>query len=327
MVRDSINVTMPSPLRELRFPLLKGYNMNINYFRWLKIFIIVFVLSSCATVPQKIFHPQTLPKHLKWVMVDNIPVVYTDQGEGNNVLILTTYPLGVEAWGELAGLLSKSFRVIVVEPPYLGEPSAFGEDKSSEHLLQVYRSFIRKLGVSETHIVGAGEGGGLAVAFGHHFPEHIKTAISINGFEGVTWSDKTRDMLDAVYATEQNKIINLLEAGSLRYKQDLTYRERIKGTLELLLHKEQVKALQNRKTDLIQDINALYIPAMIEYIDFPVLMIRSDHDVILPDNYADYAHSRIHGVKYQSLQNAGHFAFLDKPQETAEMIKAFLTSF
>ena len=306
---------------------MKKYIMNFSYFRWLKIFIIVFVLTSCTTAPQKLFNPQALPKHLKWVMVDNIPVVYTEQGEGDNVLILTTYPLGVEAWGELAGLLSKSFRVIVVEPPYLSDPIAYGEDKSSEHLLQIYRSFVRKLGLKEVHVVGAGEGGGLAVAFGHHFPEHIKTAISINGFEGVTWSDKTREMLDAIYFPEQDKVSNLLEAGTLRYKQDLVYRERIKDTIELFRQKEQIKALQNRKADLIQDINSLYIPAMIEYIDFPVLMIRSNQDVILPENYAEYAHSRIHGVKYQSLQNAGHFAFLDKPQETAEMIKAFLTSF
>lgn len=311
-------------LCNLKFPLLKGYNMNIKYFRWLKIFIIVFVLSSCATVPQNIFHPQDLPKHQKWVMVDNIPVVYTEQGEGDAVLVLATYPLGVDAWGELAGLLSKSFRVIVVEPPWLGEPNAFGEDKSSEHLLQVYRSFIRMLGLKDVHVVGAGEGGGLAVAFGHHFPEHIKTAISINGFEGVTWSEKTGEMLDAIYSPEQDRITNLIEAGSLRYKQDMVYREKIKGTIEPLRLKEQVKALQNHKADLIQDIHSLYIPAMIEYVDFPVLMIRSDQDVILPENYVEYAHSRIHGVKYRSLQNSGHFAFLDKPQETAEMIRTFI---
>ncbi|MBI5193952.1 MAG: alpha/beta hydrolase [Nitrospirae bacterium] len=298
--------------------------MNIKYFRWIKIIIIVFVLSSCATAPQKIFHPQALPKHQKWVMVDNIPVVYTEQGDGDAVLILAAYPLGVEAWGELAGFLSKSFRVIVAEPPYLSEPDAFGEDKSSEHLLLVYRSFVRKLDLKEVHVVGAGEGGGLAVAFGHHFPEHIKTAISINGFEGLTWSAKTKEMLDDIYSSEQEKITNLLAAGSLRYKQDSAFRDRITGTLELLPDKEKVKALQNRKADLIQDINSLYIPAMIEYIDFPILMIRSDHDAILPENYAEYAHNRIRGVKYQSLQNSGHFAFLDKPQETAEIIRAFI---
>lgn len=298
--------------------------MVLRYALWLKIFIIVFVISSCTAAPQMIFHPQDLPRHQKWIMVDNIPVVYTDQGEGDNVLILTTYPLGVDAWGELAGLLSNSFRVIVVEPPWLSEPNAFGEDKSSEHLLQIYRSFIRKLGISETNVAGAGEGGGLAVAFGHHFPEHIRTVISINGFEGVTWSDKTKEMLDTIYSPEKDRITNLMETGSLRYNQDLAYREKIKDTIERIHQKEQIKALQNRKAGLIQDITSLYIPAMIEYIDFPVLMIRSDHDAILPENYTEYAHKRIHGVRYEILQNSGHFAFLDKPQETAELIRTFL---
>ncbi|MDD5434066.1 MAG: alpha/beta hydrolase [Nitrospira sp.] len=257
-------------------------------------------------------------------MADNIPVVYTDQGKGDTILILSTYPLKAEAWSELAGILSKSFRVIVAEPPWLTEPKAMGEDLSSEHILQVYRAFIRKLKLSEIHVIGVGEGGGLAVAFGHHFPEHIKTAISINGFEGVTWSDKTKDMLNAVFSPAEDGAIDLLKAASLRYRQDLAFREEFKRSLEPPKLQEQIKAVHDRMNAFSQDIKALYITSMDEYIDFPVMMIRSDEDAVLPEKYAEWSRNRIHGIQYQPLRNAGHFAFIDQPEKVAELITDFL---
>ena len=77
-------------------------------------------------------------------------------------------------------------------------------------------------------------------------------------------------------------------------------------------------------TDLSQDIKSLYIPAMIEYIDFPVLIIHSDHDTVLPERYAAYARNRISQAEYQTVQQAGHFAFMDQPEKTAEMVRNFL---
>lgn len=285
----------------------------------------LFIIASCSSAPRTIFNPQELPKHLQWVMADDIPIVYTDQGKGDAILILSTYPLRAEAWSELAGLLSKSYHVIVAEPPWLTEPKTMGDDLSSEHILQVYRSFIRKLKLSEIHVMGVGEGGGLAVAFGHHFPEHIKTAISINGFEGVTWSDKTRDMLNAVFSPAKDGAIDLMKAASLRYQQDMPFRENFKGSLEPPpMLKEQIKAVQDRMHAFSQDIKALYITSMDEYIDFPVMMIRSDEDAVLPEKYAEWSRNRIRGIQYQPLRNAGHFAFIDQPEKVAELITDFL---
>ncbi len=282
------------------------------------------MLSACASTPKTIFNPEVLPPNQKWIMVDNVPVVYTDEGHGDTILILSTYPLRTESWNGLTSLLSKDFRVIVAEPPWLMEPGAMKDDFSSEHILQLYRSFIRKLGITEIHVLGVGEGGGLAVAFGHHFPEHIKTAISINGFEGVTWSDESKAMLDLIYSTEEDGIMEMLKASSLRYKQEMPSGEDMKQILKVPEKKEQVKAVHYRQNDFKQDITSLYITAMVEYIHFPVMIIRSEKDSILPEKYTEWSHNRIRSVRYELLPNAGHFAFLDQPEKTAELIRQFI---
>jgi len=168
--------------------------MRRRYMRYFKVVIILLIVTSCAS-PKAVFRPEDLHSPLRWMMIDHIPIVYTIQGEGEPLVILSSFPLRADSWQEFVTLLSPSFRVIVVEPPWLWEPRAMGDDFSSEHLLQVYRKFVKRLGIERMHVLGAGEGGGLAVAFGHHFPEHIRTVISVNGFEGVTWSGNTQKML------------------------------------------------------------------------------------------------------------------------------------
>src|SRR4030067_2035189 len=294
------------------------------HFKWLMLTIIVSMLSACASTPKTIFNPEVLPPNKKWVIIYNVPLVYTDEGHGDTILIISTYPLRSESWNGLTSLLSRHFRVIVAEPPWLMEPGAMKDDFSSEHILQLYRSFIRKLGITEIHVLGVGEGGGLAVAFGHHFPEHIKTAISINGFEGVTWSDESKEMLDLLYSTDEDGIMKMLKASSLRYQQEMPFGEDMKQILKVPGKKEQIKDVHNRQDGFNQDIKSLYITAMIEDIHFPVMIIRSDKESILPEKYTEWSHNRIRSVRYELLPNAGHFAFLDQPEKTAELIHEFI---
>lgn len=297
--------------------------MRRLYMRYLKIVIILLIVTSCAG-QRTIFRPEDLHTPLRWVMIDHIPIVYTMQGEGDPLLILSSFPLRADSWREFVTLLSPSFRIIVIEPPWLWEPHAMSDDFSSDHLLQVYRKFVKKLGIKKIHVLGVGEGGGLAVAFGHHFPELIRTSISINGFEGVTWSGDTQKMLDLFYPSTEEGIKELLKASSLRYQQQGPSPEEIRYLLEPIQKKERLPAVQARMTDFSQDIKSLYIPAMIEYIDFPVLIIHSDTDTVLPEKYIRYARSRISKAEYQTVQQAGHFAFMDQPEKTAEMVRNFL---
>ncbi len=297
--------------------------MRRRYMRYLKMGIILLMVTSCAS-PKAVFRPEDLHTPLRWVMIDHIPMVYAIQGEGEPLVILSSFPLRADSWREFVTLLSPSFRVIVIETPWLWEPHAMGGDFSSEHLLQVYRKFVEKLGIEKMHVLGVGEGGGLAVAFGHHFPEHIRTAVSINGFEGVTWSGDTQKMLGRFYSSTEEGIKEFLKASSLRYQQQGPSSEEIRYLFGPLQEKERLQAVNARMTDFSQDIKSLYITAMIEYIDFPVLIIRSDQDTVLPERYAAYARNRISQAEYQTVQTAGHFAFMDQPEKTAEMVRNFL---
>src|SRR3972149_909238 len=131
-------------------------------------------------------------------------------------------------------------------------------------------------------------------------------------------------MLDLIYSTEEDGIMKMLKTSSLRHRKDMPSSEDMKQILRAPGKKEKIKAVQNLRDDFKHDITSLYITAMIEYIHFPVMIIRSEKDSILPEKYTEWSHNRIRGVRYEFIPNAGHFAFLDQPKKTAELIRNFI---
>jgi len=276
------------------------------------------------------FNPKDLPPDLHTVSVQNIPIVYSDQGKGDPLIILPSYPLGTKFWAELTARLSGSLRVIVLEPPGLRDPSSMGGDFSSQHLLYIYRDFIKALGVGSVHVMGEGEGGGLAVALGHHFPEMIGAVVSIDGFESVNWSEGFGGVLKLFEQSAAGGFGMLLSGGSLKYGEQPPSRETLEKWLAPIQGEDQKKAVHDRFKAFASDVQESYILAMLPNFNRPFLLLRAENDQLLPDGekYAQRTRSQIRKVTvdYQVIPKAGHFAFLDQPDKVAELIRTFLSN-
>lgn len=290
-----------------------------------RIVILGSLLSACAGQSKAVFNPDQLEPNLQSVMVQNVPIVYSDQGQGDPLVILSPYPLPTHVWGELVGLLSTSMRVIVVEPPGLREPAAMRGDYSTEHLLQIYRDFLRALTVYTAHILGVGETGGTAAAFAHHFPDRTASVISISGFEAVTWQRDFQQALDLFNMPTAAGISALLRAGSVKFQQHPPSPDEVRKLLKFE-RDEQMLAIQARSTAFVNDLKAGYIPAMLPNVHAPVLIIRGAHDLVLPEKFTVEArkYTREGDVQYAVLPNAGHLAFIDQPQELALIVRNFV---
>jgi pimeloyl-ACP methyl ester carboxylesterase len=229
----------------------------------------------------------------------------------------------------MAARLGPSLRVIVVEPPGIRAPSSMGGDYSSQHLLYIYRDFIKALGLNTVHVMGEGEGGGLAVALGHHFPEMIGAVVSINGYESVNWSEGFGGMLNLFEKAATGGFGMLLSSGSIKYREQPPSREAAEKWLVPIQEEDQKKAVHDRFKAFASDVQESYILAMLPNFNRPFLLLRADSDQLLPDNekYAQRTRSQIRKVTvdYQVIPKAGHFAILDQPDKVAELIRAFIS--
>jgi pimeloyl-ACP methyl ester carboxylesterase len=275
------------------------------------------------------FDPKDLPPDLHSILVQNIPIVYTDQGKGDPLIVLASYPFGTQFWTELASRLSPSFRVVVVEPPGIRSPSSMKGDYSSQHLLYIYRDFVKAMGLNTVHVMGEGEGGGLAVAFGHHFPEITGAVVSINGFESVNWSEGLGGTLNMFQQAASGGVGTLLSLGSMKVREHPPSREEMDKWLVPLQDEEQKKAVRDRFKAFTGDIQESYILAMLPNVNRRLLLLRSESDQILPEGekFVKRTRSQIRRVtvEYQVIPNAGHFAVLDQPEKVAELIGTFLS--
>jgi len=287
-------------------------------------------VSSSPADPLRIaFNPKDLPPDLHSVMVQNIPMVYTDQGKGDPLIILPSYPLGTKFWAEMSSRLSSSVRVIVVEPPGIRSPSSMGGDFSSQHLLYIYRDFIKAMDLTKVHLMGEGEGGGMAVALGHHFPDLIDAVISINGFESVSWTEAFGGTINIFKQAGSGGVGMLLSTGSLKFGEKPPPREEMDKWLVPLQDEDQKKAVQDRFKAYTSDVQESYVLAMLPNFNRQLLLISSENDQLLPDaeKLLKRTRSQIRKspVELVMIPKAGHFAILDQPDKVAELVRTFLS--
>lgn len=289
------------------------------------IVIALIFLTSCALF-KTLFNPEDLSPELHWVRVENIPVVYTDQGEGAPLIILSPYPLGTFLWTELSMRLGTSMRVIVVEPPGLREPNSMNGDLSSEHLLQIYRQFKNKIGLGMVHVMGIGETGGLAVSFGHHFPQETISVISLNGFQAITWSTEIEKMIEYFNNPAEEGLKKLLSVGSIRYSERSPASVEMDRLLSLLGNRDQRELVHARFKAYTEDIKGGIIFTQLPNFNLPLLLLKSGKDSLLPERYImESRRLIIRGeIQYQTIPEAGHMAFLDQPEILAETVRNFI---
>ena len=285
-------------------------------------------MSGCASGPR--FKPETLPPGLKWVSVDGVPVVYRDEGTGDPILILTPYPFGTALWESLGQRLKRSYRLIVVEPPGLRDPASMKGDFSTEHLMQIYRSFILAIGVRRVHTMGVGESGMTAIIFGHHFPQYSSAVVSINGFESLTWSRNVSELVGFFNQATEQGLAGLMTRASISHRVHPPTKQELDRLFVLPPLEDEKKALESpihlRFDAYTHDIKSGYVTAMLPTVRQPLLIIRSEKDDLLPEKYIDRTREQIHLVKVRTdvIPGAGHFAFLDQPDEVADLIVKFL---
>ncbi len=286
------------------------------------VFLFLFSLGVNSVAAGK-FDPGSLPENLKSIEVNGVPIVYSDEGEGDPLIIFTPYPFGLGLWSGLVDKLKGEFRVIAVEPPGLRDPKAMEGDFSTEHFLKLYRQFIKDLKFRKAHILGFGETGAIVLGFGHHYPENTGSVISINGFEAVGWSEAFGATLDLLHNSSSGGLKTLMMMGTKKLPSEEEMKRLVPD-----LNKKQKEAVDSRFAAFTSDIKIGYILMMLPNHNRPTLLVRSETDGVLTEDFTSRTRRVIRKapLRLKKLPDAGHFAFLDQPDEVAGLILTFLSN-
>jgi len=269
---------------------------------------------------------KNLPPGHGFVMAGGVPIVYTDQGKGEPLMILTPYRFSTAIWSDLAARLSGTMRVIVVEPPGLRNPDSMNGDFSDIHLLEIYRDFVKALGLSQVHVMGVGESGMEAAGFGHHWPNFTKSEISINGLEVAGWTEPVQSMLDVLKLAATGNESKLTRFLSVKWSGKLPSPDETDRLFVPFRGGKTLKAFENRLEAYRNSLQSGFVPSMMRHLNKPILLIRSKEDQLVTEYSIDRTRHVIRAslIQYEELPDAGHFAFVDQPDKVAELIRDFV---
>jgi pimeloyl-ACP methyl ester carboxylesterase len=248
------------------------------------------------------------------IVVNNLLINYTDQGNGKIMLILHGWGDSLNSFDNLAKILSKKFRIVRLDLPGFGGSEAPRSPWAVIDYAKFIKDFCSKIDAQPQILLGHSFGGRIIIkliAQNLLNPQKIILIASA----GIRQSGSLRNNFFKI-AAKGGKVIASIP-GIKKYKKKMRHKlyDSIKSNDYLEAGAMKQTFLNVIKEDLREDASKILIPT---------LLIWGKDDKETPLAQAYELNHRIRDSHLEILSNAGHFVFLDKPLEVHKLIEGFL---
>lgn len=264
------------------------------------------------------------------VQVGDTKWVYYEGGQGPTLLMLHGFAANKDVWLKQMEQLSPNFHVIAPDLPGWGESTrvdnaSYNIDAQASRL----QAFVQALNLQKVVLIGHSMGGAIAGVFAAEHPEHVAELVLIDPF-GLKANENDfyreakagknvfvfddRAQFDASMAWAFAKPLDI--PG--RFKDVLIARNKadrafIEHTFTELRDPSQVLSLQNR----------------LDQLPMPVLGMWCHDDKIIDVSALDSLRNGLKNasaISSSTLTGCNHMPIMEKPEETARILRSFALS-
>ena len=240
-------------------------------------------------------------------------------GRGESVLILHDIEF-VNEWRPFEERLAADFRLTVPSHPGFGVSPLPDRLDSVDDLAYVYLDLLRAMGPA--HVVGLGFGGWIAAEVVVRCSHDVKRLVLVDALGIKVGDHLTRDIADTFVMSPQ-ALLDVAwhdpEAGAAQMK--------LPGLSELS-EDDAVTAYRNRESAALFGWNPFMhnpkLAGRLHRIDVPALVVWGESDGVVTPEYGRAFASLIPGARFASIPAAGHYPYLERPDEFAAMVAGFL---
>lgn len=236
-------------------------------------------------------------------------------GHGPTLVLLHGWGCDWQIWSPVISELSKEFRLIIPDLPAFGQSEAPPEPWVSEQYVDWLHNFLSaELGSDSFSIVGHSFGGKLAALLAATHPQVGVRKLILVDSSGLPIA------LSPIKVLQKNMLSLIPES--------------VKGVVPARL-KYQFLKMSGSATDHFQSTDQqrlifkrIYqedISRQLPKITLPTLIIWGAEDTDTPPAQAVRFQELIPGSDLVILDSAGHFPFIDQPQQCITLIKNFVT--
>jgi pimeloyl-ACP methyl ester carboxylesterase len=255
------------------------------------------------------------------VTTERIPVGQTELyllkgGQGRACLVLHGIE-GHEGWLSFHQALAEHATVYAPSHPGYGHTPAPDWISSIQHQAVFYLWFLQASGLDNVDLVGTGIGGWIAAQMAVMCSDRLRSLTLIDA-AGI--KPEQAEIFDVFIARWRD----VIELGFVDAPTSPEY-QRIYGATPI---QEFGGIREAGRTMSMRMCFKPYmydpaLPGMLAKIDVPTLVIHGQNDRIMPLECASLYQQAIPHATLKLLENCGHFAHLDRPEDVAQLVSEF----
>ena len=219
--------------------------------------------------------------------------------------------------------LAQRWRVSAPSHPGFGGSALPDGFDSVDDLVYVYLDWLQTLG--SVHLLGAGFGGWLAAEIAVRCSHHLRTLTLVDAL-GIKVGDRTTTDIQDMFVLSPRELVE-----ACWHDPDLG--ERLMplpspGNAFNFDEDSLTRLLTNRRTAALVGWSPfMHNPKLrgrLAHVDVPTLVVWGASDRLVTPEYGQAFASAIPGARFETIGEAGHYPYLEKPTEFANALEAFL---
>ncbi|MGH3724398.1 MAG: alpha/beta fold hydrolase [Mycobacterium sp.] len=247
-------------------------------------------------------------------------------GEGPAILFWPSLLMTGSMWSDQARYFASQHTVILVDPPGHGDSQALSRMFRFEDCAHSIEQVLDALDIERAHIVGNSWGGMIGGTFAALYPHRVGASVLMNSTASRAGA---RQMVEFRLLAE---IVRLLG----RFREPLTGRA-VKAFIGPSTARERPEVEQTIRDAIRQlDVDSVYwavnsvVPArpdqreLFGRISAPILVVAGREDPTFPVAETELMAEAIPGAEFVVMEDTGHLAALERPDEVNALIDEFL---
>ncbi len=260
--------------------------------------------------------------------INNVQLAYDDHGVGLPVIFLHAFPLNRRMWeGELMALLGEErYRLVALDWRGFGESEITTGISSMELFAGDVAGLMDALGIQNAILCGLSMGGYAAFAFLRKYPQRVAGLILSDTRPGADTPEAqaNRENVAQIAETQGTGAIADLQVPRLLSEYTRKRHPEVEARVRQLIDEATPQGIAAASRGMAQRADST---ELLGGISCPTLVIVGEQDALIPPAVTqDYA-SRIPGVQFAVIPQAGHLSNLEQPEAFLQAIGGFLELF
>lgn len=262
---------------------------------------------------------------------------WVEAGSGEPLVLLHGLPETWHAWAPVLPELAGGFRVLALDLEGMGRTDAGDADSSPAAMAARLGALLTHVGVDRFRLVGHDWGGLIGARLAGDQPQRIvayaHVAAPVATYDLTRLPDYRDFWLDPAGAPRfvgiADVVVDRIYDRGVWGRSEALPPELLQRRIEDFGRAGVAEAVARWFRDLELDESWRLGPSAVaawERMDFPVLLLIGDRDLLLPSEMYLGIEARIPGpARLAIIDDAGHYPVIEQPQATAETLLEFLT--